>query len=172
MWMIEHAHPPVYGFCRAFRFKDYRDLSSFSLNLNPGIALCLPKYIAGSEHVRRILVQASEYWKRETILARKRSIDLLMRITCQSQIASALKLCNISCIKQIAMFGLVQSASDVELLSSDINSLGGFPADDLLRLTSVKKEFLSKFHNLPEQCNTSQLIDYLEEKSVLLVFSK
>ncbi len=172
MWQMKDDNHVTYGFVQAFRFREYQDLSSFSKRLKEGITICSPKYIAGPEHVRRILVQANEYWKREITLARNRSIDLLMRITCQSQIASALKFSNLSHTKQIAIFGLSQSASDAEQSCSAIISLGAIRDDDLLRLTAVRKRFLSKFHNLPENYSVNKIIDYLEEESVLLAFSK
>lgn len=173
IWSIQqHSNSASFGFARAFRFRLNQDLSHVARGLVEGVAMCTPRYIAGPEHARRILIQASEYWKRDMKLARNKSIDLLMRITCQSQISTALKLSKVSDAKQIGLFGLVENAGDAELSMSKLLALGAIRDDSLLKLDPRKEIFLKKFHNLPKWCTGNQVLDLLEEKSVLLVFSK
>lgn len=172
-WSIQqNPKRASFGFAKAFRFRLCQDLSTVARGMEEGVAMCTPRYIAGSEHARRILIQADEYWKRDKKLARNKSIDLLMRITCQSQISTALKLSEVSDAKQMGLFGLVENSRDAERSASKLLALGGIRDDSLLKLDPRKELFLKKFHNLPKWCTGNQVLDLLEEKSVLLVFSK
>jgi tRNA threonylcarbamoyladenosine modification (KEOPS) complex Cgi121 subunit len=148
------------------------DLSGFAKKVKQGITLCDPRYIGGAEHVRVILVQANEYWRRGHALARNKSIDLLMRITCESQIEKALKISGLSGARHVSMFGLAESREDIEQSSSGLISIGASEDDSLLDLTMAKRKFLCKFHHFPFQCDKKTLVDYLAEKAVLLAFSK
>ncbi|MGI0079666.1 MAG: KEOPS complex subunit Cgi121 [Nitrososphaerales archaeon] len=172
-WFIQRdSENKLFGFAQAFRFRTNQNLSSLARGLEDGVAVCTPKYIAGTEHVRRVLIQAIEYWGRAEGLARNRSIDLVMRITCQSQISRAVKLSEVTDTRQIALFGLVASAEDASRCSSTLLSLGGNRDDSLLKMDSKRELFLKRFHNLPQWCTSTQIIDLLAEKSILLAFSK
>lgn len=173
LWSTQpDSEKTMFGFVRGFRFRQRQDCSTVAKMLEEGVAICAPKYIAGPEHVRRILIQASEYWRLEKKLARNKSIDLLMRITCQSQISSALKLSGVSYAKQLALFGLIENAREADRWCSRLLAAGAIPDDSILKLTSERELFLKRFHDLPRWCMGSQIVDLLEEKSVLLVFSK
>ena len=172
-WPIQrNSEETCFGFATAFRFDTSQNLSLVARGLEEGVTVCAPKFIAGREHIRRILNQASEYWSRDEKLARNKSIDLLMRITCQSQIATAVSVSGVADAQQVALFGLVGNPESVKGSCSILRSQGGTQDGYLLKMDSKRKLFLKEFHALPQSCTDAQIIDLLVEKSVLLSFSK
>jgi tRNA threonylcarbamoyladenosine modification (KEOPS) complex Cgi121 subunit len=140
-------------------------------NLSEGVVGCAYAYVAGIRHITGILDQALEYWARRIYIARNRSIDLLMRITCQPQISNAL-LASKASSKAIAVFGASTDEINEQEAVTVMEKAGGKRDDSLLQLTSDKVKFLRRFHNIPAHVPRDQIADLLAEKSVLLVFSK
>lgn len=162
------------SFARGYRLSKALDLSDFAKRLHEGVVVCNPWMIAGVEHLQSVFIQAEEYWQRKQPLARNRSIDLLMRVTCQRQISDAVKGSGISKIDKLALFGLVESEDSIdESVSLLQNQVGEIKRSDSLLLLDKKKErYLKEFHNLPKSLSRNQLLVTLKEKSVLLAFSK
>ena len=98
-------------FAAAYSLDDFQNLTPLTSSLPDGVVLCDSEIVAGIDHVEQILFQASDYWQRKGKIARKKSIDLLMRITCQRQINDAIILSKISKTKSVVIFGIVQSLS-------------------------------------------------------------
>jgi tRNA threonylcarbamoyladenosine modification (KEOPS) complex Cgi121 subunit len=169
------GRPALVSFASGFSFKgEGRDLRVLATRLEPGAAICQSRFVAGGPHVRAILYQASESWRRGLRLAKNPSIDLLLRVTCQSQISRALEASGLEDSKSVALFGLLDSKDGVERCRSILlEEEGGAVRDDsLLDLTPAKEVFLRRFHGVPPRFNSVQLVSLLEERSALLVLSK
>lgn len=161
------------GFVAAFTLKTESNLSLTAKELPEGITICSPMMVAGIAHIDGVLKQATEYWNRKIQLARNKSIDLLMRVTCQGQIAKAVELSKISRTNEVAVFGLAAKDSEIEeALASLETKFGAARSDDLLVLNEEKERYLKQVHSLPESLSTDQIVPILLERSVLLVFSK
>ena len=160
------------GFAYAYRFDEGVNVPNIAKSLAEGVVACSPMYIAGTEHIRRVLDHAAEYWVRKMFIARNRSIDLLMRVTCQSQISKALMASKGTNLKELAIFGLSQNQKDMEKVAIAMEKAGGVREDSLLELSSGKEAFLRKLHGIPSRCPRTQIVDLLGEKSVLLIFAK
>ncbi|MHB1867562.1 MAG: KEOPS complex subunit Cgi121 [Nitrososphaerales archaeon] len=164
----------TFCFQMAYQMDGTFDVRSASKRLPEGVIICTPKLIAGQDHIDGILSQAKEYWLRGETLARNKSIDLLMRITCQRQISDAVIASGISNADALAIFGIVKTESEikegVEIIRSVAKDM--IRSDDLLSLDNEKQKFLQKFHTLPSWLSKDQLVVALKEKSVLLVLSK
>lgn len=150
------------------------DLSSFAKTLPEGVVICDPALIAGLEHVEEILLQTREYWRRNERIAKNGSIEILMRLTGESQISEALKASGIKEAKSAAILGLVSSKQQAEEIiqrfSSTFERVISNPR--LLELNQEKSRRLKKFHGLPDRLSDEQLQVALEEKSVFLIFSR
>lgn len=162
------------GFAAEIKMRSESDLSNIAKGLPEGVTLCIPLLIAGLPHIEGVLKQAAEYWNRRLQLARNRSIDLLMRVTCQKQIADAVQLSGLARTSAVVVFGLVDPAFNVEAMLNDLLfKLGGAVAqEDLLVLADDKVRYLKKVHSLPEWIRTDQIVPILLERAVLLAFSK
>ena len=162
------------SFATAFKIRTVVDFTPITRELPEGVTICRPTIIAGFDHIEGILQQANQLWNRGQVLARNKSIDLLMRVTCKRQISDAIIASGITKTDSIAMFGIVDSESKIDESVRVINErfapLG--KNDDLLLLTNVKEKYLKKFHRLPTWLSRSQLLSVLKEYSALLVFSK
>jgi tRNA threonylcarbamoyladenosine modification (KEOPS) complex Cgi121 subunit len=150
------------------------DLTSIARTLPEGIVICSPMLVAGREHIDGILNQAEALWFKGAALARNKSIDLLMRITCRNQISDAIALSGLSWTASLAMFGLVNSVDEVRDAEKSVSSFAGRLErnDRSLLLDAKKMDYLKKLHSLPENLSADQIVVALKEKSVLLVFSK
>ena len=84
---------------------------------------CDIEIIAGPEHIEGVLNQAAEYWDRNETLAKNRSIDLLMRITCKKQIIEAVSASGLSRTGAVAIFGYVGNESHIEKSEEIIRTL-------------------------------------------------
>ncbi len=160
------------AFVRAYKFTRIVDLKSLAKRLPEGVLLCTPQIIAGPDHARGILIQASEYWKRQLPLARNRSIDLLMRISCSAQISEAIKASNLEETKAAALLGIVKDLAEIEAHEKRLLELGAMRKDSLILLDRKKERFLRKYHSIPEFTPVEQFPTLLQEKAVLLVFDK
>ncbi len=160
------------GFGRAYRFSRETDLREVARQLPEGISVCSPSFIAGGVHLESVLVQSAECWSRRIFLARNRSIDLLMRVTCQDQISKALQASAIGNCREVALFGLARDSSDVAVADGMIQKLGGVRDDRLLHLDSNKAQFLRHFHSLPSLVEDDKIPELLQEKSAILVFAR
>lgn len=162
------------GFSAAYDLGGVQNLSSVAKELPEGTAICQPRMIAGFEHLQGILQQAREHWHRGQLLARNRSIDLLMRITCKRQISEAIVASGIERCDTIAIFGLVDSEAHAEqamrIMESRVGSVQR--RDELLLLTKDKEKYLKSLHKLPSTLSRDQLLSVLRENSALLIFSK
>jgi tRNA threonylcarbamoyladenosine modification (KEOPS) complex Cgi121 subunit len=160
-------------FCTAFELDDLSDLTSLAKSMPDGVVICDSSMVAGIEHLEQVLVQANELWGRGGEIARKKSIDLLMRITGQSQISEAIALSRLERTNSFVTFGIVASRDHIEESLELIKTR--FPRsrrnDSLLDLDRKKENLLRKAHNLPSKLSKSQLVVALKEKSALLVFS-
>jgi tRNA threonylcarbamoyladenosine modification (KEOPS) complex Cgi121 subunit len=160
-------------FAAAFSLGGTFDLAPFTTALPEAVVVCDSNIVAGTEHIEQVLFQAHEYWKRDGELARKKSIDLLMRITCQRQISDAIVLSKIEKMNVCAIFGLVTS---IDMIGKSLQVIvSNFPSaqrdDTLLDMGKRKTEFLRKVHRLPKTFKKSKVLVALKERSALLVFS-
>ena len=158
---------------RLFLSEVLYDLAPFTISLPETVVVCDSNIIAGTEHIEQVLFQAHEYWKREGEIARKKSIDLLMRITCQRQISDAIVLSKIEKTDVCAIFGIIRS---IDMIGKTLQLIvSNFPSaqrdDTLLDMGKRKTEFLKKVHHLPKSFSKSKVLVALKEKSALLVFS-
>ncbi len=162
------------GFMTAYKLNGIFDLRSTAKSLPEGVVVCDPELIAGPEHVEGIVNQAAEYWDRNEALAKNRSIDLLMRVTCKKQIADAVSASGISRTGAIAVFGYVGNESHIEKSEEIIRTFAKDleAKDELLSLSQKRQKYLKEFHKLPRWLNEDQLLIALKEKSALLVFAK
>ncbi len=160
------------AFALSFSFVKETDLRDFANSLPDSVLLCQSALVAGAEHAYGILNQAAEYWTRDQVLARKQSIDILMRLTCQSQISSALAASKLEGAKEVALIGMVESPSIVNSLEQSIMKFGAKRDNSLLELSRAKEIFLKRFHSLPKWVSKNQLVPLLSEKAVLLAFSR
>lgn len=162
------------GFVMAFEFENTFDLSGVAKGLPDGIAISSPKLVAGVAHVNEILIQAKECWHRNQQLARSKSIDLLMRITCKGQISEAIASSGITNANSIVIFGFAKDKSQIQTAVELISTVAGVTrrSDHLLEMSREKSKFLREFHKLPKWFNDNQILVALKEKSVLLVFAK
>lgn len=162
------------GFYCAFDLGNKMNLAKIAEQLPKSVVLCTSKIIAGIEHVSAILDQTSESSKRGINLARNKSIELLMRITCQSQITEAITTSGITDINELAIFGFVGNESifsdALHIIAS--NGIQLFRNDKLLSLTKEKAMRLKQLHSLPIGLSRDELLVSLKEKSALLVFDR
>lgn len=161
-------------FMMSFKLNEQVDLHSTAKSCPEGIVLCSPVLIAGSGHIEGILSQAKEYWTRGEALARNKSIDLLMRITCKKQILEAVDSSGLSNAESVAIFGYADGKGQIEKSIEAIRLLanGLERCDELLGMSEKKGAYLRKFHTLPKWMNDDQVVVALKEKSALLVFVK
>ena len=143
----DHSQPKVegdhhFGFSMAYQLHGTFDIRSASKRLPEAVTICNPKLVAGQYHVLGILSQAKEYWLRSETLARNKSIDLLMRITCQKQIADAVIASGISKTDAVAIFGFVKNESQINSIIEIIKSVAKDMkrGDDLLSLGQRETE--------------------------------
>ena len=161
-------------FAGAFELSKALDLNPVTKELPEGVIICQPILIAGLEHLDGILLQASQHWKRGQFLARNKSIDLLMRVTCKRQISDAIAASGIKKTDNLAIFGLVDSEAVIENSMNVLKSHVGVlkVRDELLALSKSKEKYLKSFHRLPSWLSRDQLVSALKENSALLVLSK
>jgi tRNA threonylcarbamoyladenosine modification (KEOPS) complex Cgi121 subunit len=160
---------------RTYALYREEDLRPLARMFPEGITLCSSELMAGKEHVREVLSQASEYWKRGQFLARNRSIDLLMRITCQSQISQATAASHLEKTNSVVFMGLVGERSEaLDILSKIDTAMEGRGSrdDSLLEMNQKKAAYLRKLHRLPSSYPLTKLLVFLQEKSVLLSFER
>ncbi len=158
------------AFRRAYRLPKTSDLRNLATRLPQGSVVCSPSFIAGKSHLDSILELSAEYWVRGMFLARNKSIDLLMRLICQSQISKALEASGIDSCNNIALFGLVRDSADIVNSEKLLNELGGMRDDSLMDLNMNKIRFLLQFHLLPNWVEKEKIPQLLLEKSAILVF--
>ncbi|MDG6907338.1 MAG: hypothetical protein JRN20_16315 [Nitrososphaerota archaeon] len=156
----------------AFRLNEFLDLQSTAKKFSDGMVICRPILVAGADHIKETLMQANEYWVRNEELARSRSMDLLMRITCKEQISQAVASSGITSADSIVLFGVTKDESEIQravdlILEAAVNAERD---DGLLEMNRQKFLFLKKFHALPKWLNVDQVFVALKEKSVLLIF--
>ena len=168
------AEKEVFGFAAGFEFDRQENLTDFAKRLPEGTVVCDSRLIAGVDHLESILLQASEYWKRGEFLARNRSIDLLMRISCRGQISEAVRLADNENRNSVVLWGLAKSRGEiekaVELLTGSFR--GARRNDRLIDLTKEKESYLKQIHSLPKSIIKAQLLVTLKERSLLLIFSR
>jgi hypothetical protein len=102
-------------------------------------------------------------------LANNKSIDLLMRISCQRQITKALAASGLGNVGEVIVFGLCKYGESLDTAEEKLVDLGGLLTDDIINLDSRRLNFLLKFHGFPNWITSSQLPDLLVEKSAGLV---
>jgi tRNA threonylcarbamoyladenosine modification (KEOPS) complex Cgi121 subunit len=158
------------GFGRGYEFLETRNLQKMTSRLPEGSVISSPSIVAGKEHLYLILIQCAEYWNRGILLARNKSIDLLLRMTCQNQISKAIEASELQRRKDVALFGLVKEHTQIDLAERLILELGGKRNDSILDLDSKKLRFLLYFHSLPSWVDRKSLPELLQEKSAILVF--
>lgn len=134
--------------------------------------LCSAKIVFGPEHAREILIQAAESWSRDLPLARNKSIDLLMRISCQSQITEAIKASELEKSRDIALLGLVKTVSEIQHIERGLFSKGAKRKDSVILPNKRKENSLRKLHDFPESVSKDQLSYLLAEKAALLILDK
>jgi tRNA threonylcarbamoyladenosine modification (KEOPS) complex Cgi121 subunit len=160
------------GFLRAYKFVQVKNLKDTASKLTEGIALCSPKLLGGKDHAKLVLIQALEYWKRNQSLARNRSLDLLMRISCTSQIESAIDMSSLDVAKKVAVIGLAENAEIIEEVERALKDMGGLRDDRLFALGKSKELFLRKIHKIPDIVKSDHVADWLAEKSILLALER
>jgi tRNA threonylcarbamoyladenosine modification (KEOPS) complex Cgi121 subunit len=158
----------------AYKLNGIFDLRSTARSLPEGVVVCDIEIIAGPEHIEGVLKQAAEYWDRNETLAKNRSIDLLMRITCKKQIIEAVSASGLSRTGAVAIFGYVGDESHIEKSEESIRTLAkdSEEKEELLSPGQERQNHLKEFHKLPGWLSKDQLLIALKEKSVLLIFAK
>jgi tRNA threonylcarbamoyladenosine modification (KEOPS) complex Cgi121 subunit len=138
------------------------------------VVICDSGIIAGIEHVESILLETKEHWKRNEKLVRNGSIEILMRLTCKSQITEAIEASGIKEANSVALLGLLSSENDVKKTVNEFMSEVETTGQDLkfLEIDRQKASKLKRLHKLPNNLTKDQLQIALQEKSVLLIFSK
>lgn len=161
-------------FATAFRLNEGINLTDYAKRLPEGIVLCDSKMVASTQHIESILLQTIESWKRNIRLVRNGSIEILMRVTCRGQISEAVRLSGIENIKEVALFGLTRSINRVRevIRNFSLSFENAIEDPSLLDLTSSKSKRLKELHGLPKTLKIEDLQTALQERSVLLVFSK
>ena len=178
IWQISRIQGSIdrrIGFAVAWKLSAKRNLSSVTNKLPENVTIFSTKISAGQAHLKGVLVQASESSKRGLTLARNSSIDLLMRLTCQSQIKDAMRISGISSIQKIGAFGFALDDEDLGLRIQRVEAVLGRALereDSLLEMNLAKRKFLRKLHSIPQSFPDSRIADFLLEKSSLLCFSK
>ena len=164
------------GFASAWKLDKSRDLSEVTSSLPEGVTIFSTRISAGKKHLKGVLAQAAEGSIRGNLLARNKAIDLLMRLTAQSQIKEAVAISKISSTKTIGAFGFVPEDQDANAIVKQVEgSLGSSILrrdDSLLELNAAKVAYLRKIHSIPAGFPDSLIVEFLLEKSSLLVFSK
>jgi tRNA threonylcarbamoyladenosine modification (KEOPS) complex Cgi121 subunit len=160
------------AFCRGYHFSHQTDLRKVVSQFPQGIVACSAFFVAGREHIDSLLVQTAEYWSRGFLVARNKSIDLLMRVTCQTQISKAIDASGIEKSRDVALFGLANNTCEIRFVESLITESGGIRNDRLLNLNPKKVRFLKEIHSLPAWLQSERIANLLQEKAAILVFSK
>ena len=162
------------GFMMAFELGRIMDLRKTAEQIPESVVVCTPMIIAGPEHVSAVLSQVQESSKRGISLARNRSIDMLMRITCRKQISEAIALSEVAKTDKYSLFGLVLKESILNEIQGIISDQAGEMKrnDSLLLLTKDKAAYLRKLHGLSESLTDDQLLVALKEKSALLILDR
>ncbi len=161
-------------FATSFSLPTRTDLSGYVKTLPEGVVICDSGIIAGIEHVESILLETKEHWKRNEKLVRNGSIEILMRLTCKSQITEAIEASGIKEANSVALLGLLSSENDVKKTVNEFVSEVETTGQDLkfLEIDRQKASKLKRLHKLPNNLTNDQLQIALQEKSVLLIFSK
>lgn len=149
-----------------------KDLKPFAESLPRGFAIASSNFAAGVGHLEQILIQTAESWSRGLYLARNKSLDLLMRLTCQSQIERAIQTSGLESSKTIVLFGLSREQREISYAQACLAEAGAVRRDELLELDPGKISFLRKFHSLPHSVHSKDIPSLLVAKAALLVFMK
>jgi hypothetical protein len=116
-----------------------------------------------------ILRQAADSWAARSFLAKNKSIDLLIRISCQRQITKALQASALGQVSEVIAFGLPRFRESLSSIESRLAELGAIRNDQVIDLVDKKVKYLLKFHGLPHWITPYQLPGLLLEKSASLV---
>ena len=165
------------GFAAAWKLGRMKDLSTITRSLPDGVAIFSPSICAGPLHLRGVLEQALQSRNRGNgmLLARNSAIDLLMRLTCQSQIKEAMRVSGIASTNSLGAFGFADEESKISLLLDRVKSaLGTAVCEDysLLGVDSKKIRYLRELHSIPGSVPDGSIVNYLLESSALLCLSK
>jgi len=97
-----------------------------------------------------------------------------MRLTCRSQIANAIEISGIKETNSVALLGLVSSEIEVDnLVKTFLIKFEQANQDlELLAMNGEKAKKLKKIHGFSSALTRDQLLAALQERSVLLIFSK
>ncbi|HXQ92850.1 MAG TPA: KEOPS complex subunit Cgi121, partial [Nitrososphaerales archaeon] len=167
-------HGETLCFAIAFDLGRRYDLTAVAKEFPEGVVLCNPGLIAGIGHLEEILLQTKEYWDRNQRIVRNGSLEILMRITCQRQISEAIVASQIADTETVALLGFVASENEIEASIERLYSACKSIVTDnsLLDLTREKASKLRRFHRLPSSLPLDKLQTALQERSILLIFSK
>ena len=163
------------GFAASWRLRAQKDLSPITRDLPEGVTIFSTKVSGGQTHLKGVLQQAFESSNHGITLARNSAIDLLMRLTCQSQIKDAVEVSGISSTQMVGAFGFVQRKESIDSTVEKVEMILGeiFERDDkLLEMDDARMRHVRRLHSIPENFPDSQVVDFLLEKSALLCFSK
>jgi tRNA threonylcarbamoyladenosine modification (KEOPS) complex Cgi121 subunit len=162
------------AFATSFRLKSTMDLTAIAKSLPEGVVICGSSIVAGIEHVEVILIQTHEYWKRNQKIARNGSIEILMRMACKAQISEAVEASHIDKTDSVALLGLVESVDTAQFVVEKFLTTIKPASQDISLLGLDRAKFISlkKFHQLPSKLSKAGLLVALQEKSVLLIFSR
>jgi tRNA threonylcarbamoyladenosine modification (KEOPS) complex Cgi121 subunit len=175
IWRIQSAIPEsketesFIGFCFGYTFRTKKNLKDEAEKFPEGTVLCSSGLVAGKQHIEWILRQAAESWAAGSFLAKNKSIDLLIRISCQRQITKALQASALGQVSEVIAFGLPRFKQSQCLVESRLVELGAIRNDQVIDLDDKKVKYLLKFHRLPRWITPYQLPGFLLEKSASLV---
>lgn len=144
------------------------NLSKIAESLPEATIASDPKLLAGVEHIKLVILQAITSWDQGIVLARNKSLDLLMRFTSKKQISEAIKASNLQDTKQISLVGVTTSEDEAcDRYNAFRSSLpkNASRDDSLLDLTEAKKATIVKLHQLKTD---RMLVLKLQELSALL----
>lgn len=129
---------------------------------------CDSYLLAGVEHIRLVILQAITSWEQGMLLARNKSLDLLMRFTAKQQISEAIKASNLQDTRQVFLGGVAASEEEAcERYNTFRSSIpqNATREDSLFDLTDEKKVSIVKLHQLK---NDHMLLLKLQELSALI----
>lgn len=109
-----------------------------------------PRFTAGFLHIRLVLEQAWEAWRRGLTYAEKPEMDLIVRFACDTQIKSALRTVGLPVGFQQAVALYVGDRAEIPRFEVEVRRIGSM-ADDLVHLDPGKRRFLMRHHNITAQ---------------------
>ena len=182
-WSIsttEHPEKAYHAFCASWELSGASDLSALAKKVSDGTVVCSPNLVLGWKHLDLLLTQAISCWERGLLFARRRSIDLLMRLTCRAQIDDATAASGIRDADRVAAFGIAPVEADLQTEMNKIQEYLGSGAVRRDELLESNQDKVARYLNYFETCfprsllqtDQADIVPLLIERASLLLLSK